>query len=226
MTPVKPHSIWSMIQQFPAEISQCLGSMNPFYRWAFIKCLCNPCCLIRRYHDIALLGIRSHDTILFSTWLKPAGSALWSYISATTNLVEMRWLSWKLQQGAEQSQQVPAALFTQANRVRAAREAASLGSILCVPSRGLSQGLGSPVGKETDCQGGHRPNRVTDPLPQTPEQQRACPAFLRAAASSLMHGELCLSSCKPGLFACSRPSARTAVVLIIRCSDITGKKVI
>lgn len=42
---------------------------------------------------MALLRIRSHDIHLFSTLLKSAGNAFWSYISVLTNLVEMRHLS-------------------------------------------------------------------------------------------------------------------------------------
>lgn len=87
--------------------------------------------------------------------------------------------------------------------------------------------LGAPGEERLTLPGGHRPGiRVTDPLSQTPEQQRACPAFPRVAASSLMHGELCLSSCKQGYLLALCHAASKAIILIIRYSDIIGKEVL
>lgn len=72
---------------------QCLRGVNTSYSWACIKILCNHCFLIRRYHHVALLRIRSHDILLFSTQSKSAGNALWGSVSVMTNAVEMRCLS-------------------------------------------------------------------------------------------------------------------------------------
>lgn len=146
------------------------------------KALCNHCSLIRRHHDVALPRLRSHDILLFSTWLKSAGKALWSYISVITNSAAVRYFS-EVAAGTEQSQQVPVAL-SQLTREGQLSEAAF--PVLCSP--GACHSIWEPQGTRGWLPVGTQPgNRVTDPLPQTPEQQRDCLAFLGAAASSLRH---------------------------------------
>lgn len=128
------------------------------------KVLCNHCFLIRRHHDVALPRRRSHDILLFSSRLKSAGKVLWSSIPVITNSAAMRCFS-EAAAETEQSQQAPVAL-SPAHQGRAAQWGSIPCALLSCPS------IWEPQEKRGWLPVGTQPgNRVTGPLPQTPEQQ-------------------------------------------------------
>lgn len=162
------------------------SSVSEKHRWAFTKLLFIPWCLISRYHDAALLRVRPHD-ILLSIWLKSTGNALLRYLSAVTNLIEMRWLSEKLHQRTEQTLHVPTALSPKANQIKADHWVSFTAKLL---SSGASSSLqrderALSVKRLAASQDRGLANRVTGPLPQTLEWQIGCSVFLTAAASCL-----------------------------------------
>lgn len=108
-----------MILRFPTQVFHVsvwyLRGTNSPHVWAFIKFLCIPWCLIKKYHDVALLR-RTHDIPLLNlTEICRKRFFYFIYFSEipfcyNKTTVFQHFNSWKHQQGREH---VPVALFSQ-----------------------------------------------------------------------------------------------------------------